>query len=211
MSHASLTPTQLQRGTTMIRAFITGAVLFLSLTGLCGAVRAATGQPIDEGWPRSLVSKGVTAVVHEPQVDSWDGFNLKAHAAVSVETDEDQEPVYGMITFTARTLVDKSQRIVTFDGKGARPTFVDRLIGCGADGAGNDQEGEKTNGYRNDYPVHGAFLCVGSRGRPGTPVSYNVRPSKRFTSAGGGRITYKNYTATSRNNQNNCPDLPKSD
>jgi hypothetical protein len=79
------------------------------------AVKAADKPPVDEGWPRQLTSKGMTAVIHEPQVESWDGFNLKAHAAVSVRPTVKQEPVYGVMTFTAKTLVDKTERIVSLE------------------------------------------------------------------------------------------------
>ena len=58
----------------------------------------------------------MTAMVYEPQVDSWDGFNLKAHTAVAVRRTKRQEPVYGVITFNALTLVDKSERIANLEG-----------------------------------------------------------------------------------------------
>ena len=106
-----------ERNAAMIRKCMILPLLAL-FTLLLFAVtsRAATGQPVDEGWPRTLAANGMTAVVYEPQVDSWDGFNLSAHAAVSVRPDGEEEPVYGVMTFTARTLVDKSERIVTLDG-----------------------------------------------------------------------------------------------
>lgn len=94
---------------------LTFLVLF-ALVSFAVVSHAATGQPVDEGWPRTLVANGMTAVVYEPQVDSWDGFNLTAHTAVSVRPDGEDVPVYGVMTFTARTLVDKSERIVTLDG-----------------------------------------------------------------------------------------------
>ena len=76
---------------------------------------AADNPPVAEGWPREGSSKGMTIMVYEPQVDSWDGFNLKAHSAVAVRPAKREEPVYGVITFTARTLVDKSERIATLE------------------------------------------------------------------------------------------------
>ena len=77
---------------------------------------AAGKPPVDEGWPRDLTSQGVTGIVYEPQIDAWDGFNLKAHSAVAVKSTAQKEPVYGVITFTARTLVDKSERIANLEG-----------------------------------------------------------------------------------------------
>lgn len=88
------------------------AVMFLAVM----SAYAADRSPTDEGWPRALTSKGSTGIVYEPQIDSWDGFNLKAHTAVAVRTTVKQEPVYGVITFSASTLVDKDERIVTLEG-----------------------------------------------------------------------------------------------
>jgi hypothetical protein len=90
--------------------------LLLALTCLSvTAVQADNNPPVVEGWPRQLTSKGMTAIIYEPQIDSWDGFNLNAHAAVSVKSTVKSVPVYGVVTFTAHTLVNKSERIVTLE------------------------------------------------------------------------------------------------
>ncbi|HLO26645.1 MAG TPA: hypothetical protein VK187_11060 [Geobacteraceae bacterium] len=91
-------------------------VLLAVLSVSVATARAADKPPVDEGWPRELTSNGMTAMIYEPQVDSWDGFNLKAHAAVAVRPAPKQEPVYGVITFISQTLVDKSERVVTLEG-----------------------------------------------------------------------------------------------
>jgi len=75
---------------------------------------AASDRIPDESWPRSFSSEGSRVTIYEPHVDFWDGFNLKAHTAVAVKQAR-PEPVYGVITFTAQTLVDKSERIVRIE------------------------------------------------------------------------------------------------
>jgi hypothetical protein len=77
---------------------------------------AADKPPVDDGWPRELSNQRVTGIIYEPQIDAWDGFNLKAHSAAAVKPTAQDEPVYGVISFTARTLVDKSERIANLEG-----------------------------------------------------------------------------------------------
>jgi hypothetical protein len=79
-----------------------------------GEVKAATVA--DKGWPRSLSFAGLSVKVFQPQLDSWDGFKWKAHSAVSVQNSADSVPAYGIVGLSARTLVDKDQRLVTFEG-----------------------------------------------------------------------------------------------
>jgi len=77
---------------------------------------AVSLQAANEGddWPRVFVSEGAQISIHEPQIDSWDGFNLKAHAAVAVKQGK-QDQVYGVVGFSALTLVDKSERMVKIE------------------------------------------------------------------------------------------------
>lgn len=75
---------------------------------------AATAQKSSDGWPRFFNSEGTRVTIHEPQIDSWDGFNLNSHAAVEVKQGK-QEAVYGVVTFSALTLVDKAERMVTME------------------------------------------------------------------------------------------------
>jgi hypothetical protein len=93
-----------------------------------GEVKAATVA--DTGWPRSLSFAGLSVKVFQPQLDSWDGFKWKAHSAVSVQNSGDSVPAYGIVGMSARTLVDKDQRLVTFEGMditdASFPTAQDR-------------------------------------------------------------------------------------
>jgi hypothetical protein len=74
----------------------------------------APEPPVDERWPREVSSGGDHVTVYQPQVDAWDGFLLRAHAAVAVKTgDAKTPPTFGVIWVTVRTEVDRDARLVT--------------------------------------------------------------------------------------------------
>jgi hypothetical protein len=52
--------------------------------------------------------------MYQPQLEAWEGEELRAYAAISV-TKKDSQPKYGVVWFTARTEVDKVNRQVTLD------------------------------------------------------------------------------------------------
>ena len=80
---------------------------------------------VDEHWPREASSGGDHVTVYQPQVDSWDGSLLRAHAAVAVKTgDAKAAPTYGVVWATVRTDVDRETRLVTLrDGLVTRADF----------------------------------------------------------------------------------------
>jgi hypothetical protein len=59
-------------------------------------------------------SGGNAYSIYQPLLDSWDYYNLRAHAAVSVLPGGAQEPVFGSIEITANTFVDRVARTVSF-------------------------------------------------------------------------------------------------
>jgi len=71
----------------------------------------AGGDP----WPRSVNYQGATLDIFQPQLESWKGNMLDAYAAVTVLTPGKKDKDYGVIWFTARTEVDKVNRVVTLD------------------------------------------------------------------------------------------------
>lgn len=52
--------------------------------------------------------------MYQPQLETWEGEELQAYAALSV-TKKSSQPKYGVVWFTARTEVDKVNRQVTLD------------------------------------------------------------------------------------------------
>src|SRR5215469_5750389 len=73
--------------------------------------------PPDPGapWPRQISYQGATIFVFQPQLQSWAGNNLDAYAAVRIKTPNKKDTDYGVIWFTARTEVDKVNRMVTLE------------------------------------------------------------------------------------------------
>ncbi len=76
------------------------------------ATAAATAAAPSDPWPRRLVNGSNTFLIYQPQVDSWKNNQLEAHAAVSVQESGSKDPTFGVIWFTARTDVDKVNRLV---------------------------------------------------------------------------------------------------
>ena len=70
----------------------------------------------DTGWPRTLSDNGEQFVIYQPQVDKWDGNRIYLYSAVEVKKSAAQAPSqYGVVWFSARTEVDKINRLVTLD------------------------------------------------------------------------------------------------
>ncbi|MEJ1965432.1 MAG: autotransporter [Gammaproteobacteria bacterium] len=88
-----------------------GVVLLL----LCVSVVFAAEPENETPWPYSIASGSTHITVFQPQVSSWDGSTLTASAAVSVTSEGDSGASFGIIEVSARTLVDKAQRLVTLD------------------------------------------------------------------------------------------------
>jgi hypothetical protein len=69
-------------------------------------------------WPRTLDSGGTTFTVYQPQLISWDGYRLKATAAVMAQENGQEARTFGSIQLEAKGLVDKDERTVTLEKVG---------------------------------------------------------------------------------------------
>src|SRR4029077_19672501 len=65
-------------------------------------------------WPKIVKQGGATYTLFQPQLDSWDGYNFAAHAAVSVLPAGAKTADFGVIEITAKTHVSKEARVVHF-------------------------------------------------------------------------------------------------
>lgn len=74
------------------------------------AAAAAAEPATPTAWPVVFSSGAATYSIFEPQSDSWDGHALVARSAVCVQSASDLQPSYGVVTFSAITLVDKTTR-----------------------------------------------------------------------------------------------------
>ena len=84
---------------------ITLAAVQPGAAGMTGTpVQTVPPPAVDERWPRTYESGGTTTKIFQPQLEPWDGFALKANAAVEVDP-ADGEPVVGVAQMIARTAV----------------------------------------------------------------------------------------------------------
>lgn len=90
---------------------------FLTAFVVASTLSASPAAPVavDEAWPRQFSSGGTVLTMYQPQLDGWDGRSLEAHAAVSVHLAEASESTFGILWISARTNVDKENRLVDFE------------------------------------------------------------------------------------------------
>jgi hypothetical protein len=69
-------------------------------------------QQTDIGWPRTVQTDGQQVQIYQPQVDSWQNGKLNARAAMVITRKDLQQPIYGVIWFSARTTLDQDARLV---------------------------------------------------------------------------------------------------
>src|SRR5215472_6940638 len=69
----------------------------------------------DDAWPRKANRGDEKISMYQPQLETWEGDEIHAYAALSIESKSSQKPKYGAVWFTARTEVDKVNRQVTLD------------------------------------------------------------------------------------------------
>lgn len=74
-----------------------------------------TAISADTGWPRTLKDGVQEFVIYQPQVDKWDGNRIYLYSAVERKKGAQAPSQYGVVWFSARTEVDKINRLVTLD------------------------------------------------------------------------------------------------
>jgi len=97
------------------------AVLLALITLVSGAAAqnaanpnpaAPPPPPADGGWPRVVANGADSFTVYQPQIDAWDGNTLSARFAISALPANASDAIFGVAFFTARSDVDKVNRIV---------------------------------------------------------------------------------------------------
>ena len=104
------------------------ALLISVAAPLCtlAQVKSDRTQPTanDQGWPRKFAVGGSSFAIYQPQVEEWVGNQFSARAAFAVSEGQAKQPSYGVLWFSARTEIDKVNRLVTFsDFKVTRMNF----------------------------------------------------------------------------------------
>jgi hypothetical protein len=95
-----------------------GARLFLAVALLGASSSGWTQQGDLEGedslnWPKEIEGAGSKIVIYQPQLESLQGNQLTARAAVSVTRPGADTPVFGGLWFEARLLTDRDRRTAT--------------------------------------------------------------------------------------------------
>jgi hypothetical protein len=125
----------------MVRKNMIGWAFVLSLAVTVIGQHAAIAQWDDQPngsqvtpdpWPKIVKQNGATYTLYQPQLDSWDGYNFAAHAAVSVLATGAKDPDFGVIEITAKTHVFRLFRTVHFRDvsvtKATFPSTPDKAI-----------------------------------------------------------------------------------
>lgn len=68
---------------------------------------------VNGSWPREIKLPDGVVVVYQPQPEALDGNRLKGRAAVGVEMEGVEEPVYGAIWFEAQLDTDRAERMAS--------------------------------------------------------------------------------------------------
>ena len=97
-----------------------GSALLLSS---CVTRTVTTYEPAGEGgmasgasaaeWPELFSSGQDTFTIYQPRCDSWNGHEFEGRSAVAVDSAAQSQPLYGVVSFSAITLVDKSTQTAT--------------------------------------------------------------------------------------------------
>jgi hypothetical protein len=76
---------------------------------------AEEGIPAESTWPHQVSAGTTTLVVYQPQLDTFDGYDVTARAAVEAKEAGGKSAAYGIVHVKARALVDKGSRTVVLD------------------------------------------------------------------------------------------------
>jgi len=107
--------------------------------------------PTDNGWPRTISAGKTEITVYQPQVESWESNRMHSRAAVSIRTAESALPVFGVIWLSARTDVDRENRLVALnDIQVERGSFPSRP----------DQAEELTSTVRQHLRTGGVYVAL---------------------------------------------------
>ncbi len=75
---------------------------------------ALWAQAVDE-WPMTIERGGVTLTIYQPQPESYVDNHLSGRAAISVQSVDSEERVFGAVWFEARVVCDRLDRLCSFE------------------------------------------------------------------------------------------------
>ncbi|MFO1398111.1 MAG: hypothetical protein U1F48_13700 [Burkholderiales bacterium] len=115
--------------------FALGVIAWLVLAFSVGAQQlvaprspAPPGLPADP-WPRDISISNAAVLIYQPQVNKWEGNQIDFRAALAIKPTGAKDETFGVIFATARTQIDKVDRMVVFENlkitKSDFPTLPD--------------------------------------------------------------------------------------
>lgn len=93
-------------------AVYSGVRIVLATATMATAIGMGPSHADESGWPREISTSEATVTMHQPQLESFEGDDLSARAAVSVQTPSIGEFVFGGVWIEARVATDRSERTV---------------------------------------------------------------------------------------------------
>jgi hypothetical protein len=72
-------------------------------------------NPLSMQWPRTFATNGYEFAVYQPQISKWPGNQLDGRFAIAARPAGTTNETYGVVFFSARTDIDKANRLVTLE------------------------------------------------------------------------------------------------
>ena len=89
-------------------------VLAFALLACVGLATSAYGQDeADNPWPREIPTSQGTVVFYQPQAETLEDNLLKGRAALAIEANGSEDPLFGAVWFSARLETDRDERTAT--------------------------------------------------------------------------------------------------
>lgn len=94
----------------LFRTVPKGVVWLVVLLAACPFLPASGWAQEDatSNWPREIDTPEGLVVIYQPQPEKLDGNQLKGRAAVALELNGSEEPVFGAVWFSARLDTDRA-------------------------------------------------------------------------------------------------------
>jgi hypothetical protein len=101
---------ELYKGKIMRQKYLVAAA---TLVGLFSAMPAFCQDAPENPWPRNIQISQGTILICQPQPEELEGNQLKARAAISIELNDAEEPVFGVAWIATHLETDRVERTAT--------------------------------------------------------------------------------------------------
>ncbi len=98
-------------------AFAAVALLGISAVAVAQSAAPASTSPAlpADPWPRDVSISNAALLIYQPQVNSWVDNKIDFRAAMAIKPSGAKDETFGSVFVTARTQVDKVERMVVFE------------------------------------------------------------------------------------------------